>query len=396
MLAGGTVGDLHGHKRVVLSGLVLFGVASLGCGLAPSIGVLVGCRVMQGVGAALLLPGTLAVITHAFPQPGERAKAIGLWAGIGSAALAAGPLLGGAVVQGVGWRAVFVINAPIVLAAFLVAIRVAHESAEPRGRRLDVAGASLGALGLAAVTFAFIEAGHAGIGAPVIAAAVAAFVLVAALLGVEGSRAHPMLPLALLRRPGFSSANAVAGAMNLGSLGLLFVLTLYLQRVQQRSPFEAGLAVIPLFLPLGVLAPLAGRVTARIGPRLPMAAGLLTAAAGVALLLGLDPGSSYVSMLPGLLLWGVGLGVLTPAVVAAAMGAVPRERAGLASALNNTARQTGGAIGIAASGALAGSTADGAGFVSGMHVDALIAIGLWLAGIAATLAFVGRDAAGTA
>jgi MFS transporter, DHA2 family, methylenomycin A resistance protein len=390
MLAGGTIGDLHGHKRVVLTGLALFGAASLVCGVASTSGVLVAGRVLQGVGAALLLPGTLAVITHAYPERGEQAKAIGLWAAIGSVALPAGPVLGGALVDGVGWRAVFLVNVPFVLVAGVVAARLVRESADPRGRELDVGGVVLGAVALAATTFAFIEAGHGGGAAAVVVAAVVAVLALAAFVAVERSRPHPMFPLGLLRRPGFASANAVAGGMNLGTLGLLFVLTLYLQRVQDRSALEAGVALLPLFLPLSLLAPFVGRLTARVGPRLPMAAGLLTAGAGVALLARIDPGTAYVSLLPALLLWGVGLALLTPAVVAAAMHAAPEGRAGLASAVNNTARQTGGAIGIAAYGALAGSVAARASFVSGLRAGAMITLALWLAGVVATLAFVDR------
>ena len=254
MLVGGAVGDLHGHKRIVLVGLGVFGVASLACGAAPSAGLLVGARVLQGVGAALLLPGTLAIISHAFPEPGEQAKAIGIWAGIGSLALPAGPLLGGALADAFGRQR----------------RRRGHE---PR------------------------HLGHA-------------------------VRVHPLPP------------DCAA------PLGL-----------------AARVAMLPLFLPLTVLAPLAGRLTAHVGPTLPMAAGLLTAAVGVGLLVRAQAGSGYRTLLPALLLWGIGLGVLTPAVVAAAVRAVPARRAGLASAVNNTARQAGGAIGIAAFGAIAGSAA---------------------------------------
>ncbi len=352
MLGAGTVGDIGGHKRVVLWGLAVFGIASLGCGLATSTMVLVGFRILQGIGAALLLPVTLAVIAHAFPEPGDRARAIGLWAGIGSVALPAGPLLGGALVQGIGWRAVFFINVPIVAVA--VAARVVSESTESQQRSLDVPGVLLGAALLAFVTFAFVEAGHAGVSIAVVIAIVVAIGVLVTLVIVEARTADPMLPLALFRRPDFSTANAVAGTMNLAALGLIFVLTLYLQGVQRRSALDAGVAVLPLFAPLGVLAPLAGRLTARIGAKWPMAIGLLSAAVGVALLVLAQPDSNYVTLLPAMLLWGIGLGILTPAVVAAAIGAVPADRAGLASAVNNTARQAGGAIGIAAFGALAG------------------------------------------
>jgi MFS transporter, DHA2 family, methylenomycin A resistance protein len=263
MLAGGTIGDLHGHKRVILAGLGIFGVASLACGAAPSSGLLFGARVLQGVGAALLLPGTLAIISRAFPEPGEQAKAIGIWAGIGSLALPAGPLLGGALVDAFGWRAIFLVNVPIVVVALLVAVRVVGETDEPRQGRLDLAGAALAAGALAALTFAFVEAGRGGVGPPVLAAAAAAVACLVGFVVVERSREQPMFPLALFRRPDFSAANAAAGAMNLGTLGMLFVLTLYLQTVQPRSALAAGEAMLPLFLPLTVPAPLAGRLTAR-------------------------------------------------------------------------------------------------------------------------------------
>ena len=390
MLAGGTIGDLHGHRRIVLAGLAVFGVASLACGAAPNSGLLIGARVLQGVGAALLLPGTLAIISHAFPEPAEQAKAIGLWAGIGSLALPAGPLLGGALVDAFGWRAIFLINVPIVLVALPVALRVVGESVEPQQRRLDLAGTALAAAALAAVAFALVEAGRGGVGPPVLAAAAAAVACFAGFVAVERSREQPMFPLALFRQPDFSTANAAAGAMNLATLGMLFVLTLYLQTVQHRSALAAGVAMLPLFLPLTVLAPLAGRLTARVGPKLPMAAGLLVAAVGVGLLTRAHADSGYRTLFPALLLWGIGLGVLTPAVVAAAVRTVPAERAGLASAVNNTARQAGGAIGIAAFGAVAGSAAQVTTFIAGLHTDALVTVALWVAVAAATVALVGR------
>jgi DHA2 family methylenomycin A resistance protein-like MFS transporter len=388
MLAGGSTGDLHGHRRVVLVGLCLFGAASLACGAAPSAGALIAARAVQGAGAALLLPGTLAIVTHAFPEAGEQARAIGVWASIGSLALPAGPLLGGALTAAFGWRAVFLVNVPIVIAALVAAKRLVRESREPSEGRIDVSGAALAATVLAALTFAFVEAGRGGHAALVAAAAVVAIAALVAFVAVERSVEHPMLPLGLFRRPAFATANGVAGAMNLGTLGMLFLLTLYLQSVQGRSALEAGVAVIPLFLPLSLLAPLAGRLTARTGPRLPMTAGLLVAALGVGLFVDAGAGSSYVQLLPALLLWGIGMGILTPAVVAAAVRTVPAERAGLASAVNNTARQAGGAIGIAAFGAIAGNATDAGSFVSGMHLSALLAVGLWLLASAATLAII--------
>jgi DHA2 family methylenomycin A resistance protein-like MFS transporter len=334
LLVGGALGDTCGHRRVVLTGLALFGAASAGCGLAPSIGVLVAARVAQGVGAALLLPGTLAIITRAFPEPDAQARAIGVWAGVGSVALPAGPLLGGVLVQALGWRSVFLVNVPVVVGAALVALRTVR-----RDR---------------------IEGG------------------VPDLLGTGRA------VLGLLRRPAFAAANAVAGAMNFGSLGLLFLLTLFLQGVQGRSAPAAGVAVLPLFLPLVAMAPLAGRATARWGPRPTMLLGLGLGAAGVAQLAGWAAATPFIRLLPAMLTWGVGLGVLTPAVVAAALSAVPARHAGLASGVNNTARQAGGVAGIALYGSIAGSPADPTRFVAGLHLTGLMTAGLFVAAAVAT------------
>jgi DHA2 family methylenomycin A resistance protein-like MFS transporter len=219
----------------------------------------------------------------------------------------------------------------------------------------------------------------------VLGAAAVAVVAAAALIAVERRAVDPMLPLALFGRRRFTIANGVAATMNLGTLGCIYVLTLYLQVVQDRTPLQAGLAVIPLFLPVAALAPVSGRLTGRFGSRGPMLAGLLVAAAGLALLARAGADAPYGELLPAFLLWGGGLGLLTSAVVAAAVGAVESERAGLASAVNNTARQAGGAIGIAALGALAGE-ASGTAFVHGFHVAALVAAGLYVAAAVPTLA----------
>lgn len=373
MLTSGVAGDRYGHKRVVLTGLGVFGAASLACGLAQSVGVLVSARVVQGVGAALLLPGTLAIIGRAFPDDAARARAIGVWAGIGSLALPAGPLLGGALVDGWGWRAVFLINVPVVLLALLWSTAVVCESRETRPRPLDLPGMLSGGALLLATTYAFIEGGRSGAGSVrVVTAAVVALTALVALAAAELRRGDDaMLPPALLGRPAFTAANATAGIMNLCTLGTLFVLMLFLQSVQHRSALLAGLTVLPLFAPLAVTAPVGGRITSRFGPRPPAVAGLLIAAAGLALLARADAHSSYADLLPAFLLWGIGCGLLTPAVVAAAIGAVPAERAGLASAVNNTARQTGGAIGIAVAGAAVAQPGDRAGFLRGFHAVAL-------------------------
>jgi MFS transporter, DHA2 family, methylenomycin A resistance protein len=372
----GDFGDRHGHKRVVLAGLATFGVGSLGAGVAPEPRMLIAARVVQGVGAALLLPGTLAVVSRAYERPSDRARAIGMWAAISSMALPAGMIVGGALVEGPGWRWAFLVNLPVIAVALPVAATVVRETREPSGRSADGVGTNLAAAFLATVTYALIAR------APV--AGVAAGGLLVALVAVERRRPDPMLPVALFRRRSFSTATAVAATMNLGTNGTLFVLTLFLQGAQGRSPLDAGLVCLPAFAVLSLVAPAAGRAVGRFGPRRPMGIGLLCAGAGLALLVA-GP------VLPAFLLWGAGLGVLTPAVVAASMSAVGHARAGLASAVNNTARQAGGAVGVAAGGSLAGSPA-GAGFVHGFHLVAAGAAGLYV--LAAALALVTPDAPG--
>ncbi|HEX5089613.1 MAG TPA: MFS transporter [Nocardioides sp.] len=318
LLPAGAYGDRVGHRPVVLAGLAVVGLGSLGCGLAPSVAALVVARVVQGVGAAVLLPGTLATIADTHPDPAERARAIAVWAAVGSVALPAGPLVGGLLVEAFGWRSVFLLNGPVVVAAGLVVARIA-----PRGP-------------------------HSGPAEP-----------------------GPRRALALFRRPAFTTANAVAGAMNFGSVALLFLTSLYLQEVQHRSAAEAGLAMVPVTLPLAVVPPLAGRWVARRGPAPVAATGLVVAATGVGLLATWDSGTPFFALLPALVVWGCGLGTLTPAVVTAAVAAAPPDRSGLASGVNNTARQAGGALGIAAYGALAGSPTDPGRFLAGLHAAGL-------------------------
>ena len=383
LLASGVVGDRVGHRRIVLIGLVVFGLASVACTVSPTPAILVGSRVAQGVGAALLLPGTLAVISETYPGRRVQARAIGVWAGIGSLALPAGPFLGGMLVDSAGWRAVFAINIPIILVAAIVAYRVLPDSACRSTAALDHAGTALGALLLAATTLSVIEAGDVGLEPLTVAGAAVALLSLVGFVVVERRSPHPILPPAMWRRPAFATANGAAAIMNLGTLGMLFLLTAYLQTVQDRDALEAGVAVLPLFLPLVVLGPLSGRLTARVGPRIPMILGLLTAAAGFALIAGWSAHTTYWALFPGLLIWGVGLGVLTPAVVAAAVGAVEPGKSGLASGVNNTARQAGGAVGIAVYGAVAGPATRPAAFVGSMH-----ALGLATAALFVTTAAV--------
>lgn len=381
LLTGGVLGDRRGHRRVVVTGLLVFGAASLGCALAPGIGVLVAGRVAQGLGAALLLPGTLAIVTRVFPGPGERARALGIWTGTAALALPSGPLLGGLLIAGLGWRSVFAVNVPIVAAALAAALRwcpadQARPAPGPAARRIDVPGAVCAAVALGSLVYAVISAGSS-YGPAAYAAGGVAVCGAMAFVAAERRSPDPMLPPELLRSRAFTGPNAVAGAMNLVGLGMNFVLGLYLQDVLHLSPVRTGAALLPYFAPLALLAPVTGRITARLGPRPPMIAGLLTGAAGL-VVLPLMP-SGYAGLVPPMLGIGIGMGLLTAAVVTAAMSAVPPGRSGLASGVNNTARQAAGAIGVAVFGAVAGAPADARAFTAGLHGIALAAAALWLA-----------------
>lgn len=381
LLTGGALGDVLGHRRVVLAGLGIFGAASAGCALAPGSAALVAARVAQGAGAALLLPGTLAVITRAFPGRREQARALGFWAGVSALALAAGPLLGGLLVTATGWRSLFWINVPLTALAAAGTLRV--PAGQPAAGRVDVAGTVTGATALAALVYAVIQSS--------VPAAVLGVAAAVAFLAAERRSPAPMLPLTLLRSRTFAAANLVAGAMNFAGLGTILLATLYLQGVHHATPAAAALAMLPGFLPLSLLAPVTGRLTARFGPRPVMIAGLLTGSAGLLGLLRVTATSTITgAFLPAFALVGVGLGLLTAAVVAAAVGGVPADRAGIASGVNNTARQACGALGIATFGAIAGSPARPAAFVHGLHAAAVLGAALWLAAAVLTAAAVGR------
>ncbi|WP_405139118.1 MFS transporter [Nocardia sp. NBC_01388] len=390
LLAGGTLGDRFGHRRILLIGFAVFGVASLICALAPAIGVLIGGRVLQGIGGALLLPGTMAALVDAFPDRAAQAKALGTWAAISSLALPAGPLLGGLLVSGLGWRPVFWINVPlIVLALVAIPVVVPARPANRQAGGIDILGLTGFVVGLSGLVFTVISAGHHS--DPVLSAA-SALVTVAALgIALRSARhsAHPILPWDLLRRRDFLSPNVVALTMNLVFNGLLFVSMLYLQDALHYSPFAAGCAMLPLAVPLVALAPVSGRLTARRGPRTAIAIGCGAAVFGSLLLTQVHPSSGIGWLLAGFALLGVGAGLVTTSVVAAVVRATPPDRSGLATGVSNTARQIGTACGVALFGAIAGSPGT-PGFLHAIPVLAVVAAMLWAVAFAVTLNGIGR------
>jgi MFS transporter, DHA2 family, methylenomycin A resistance protein len=354
MLGAGDLADRVGSRRLFLAGMAIFGAASAACAAAPGAGVLIAARAVQGLGAAAILPSSLAIVNQLFPDPEERPKAIGVWAGLGGSALVLGPVLGGALVGPLGWRAIFWLNVPLVVGALAAGALTLPEGSTAKGARVDVAGQTLGTAALAALVLALIEGGKGGFAsAPAVVGLAVALVAFVGFLAAEKRATRPLIDLGWFRRAEFSGANAGAGLMNLGTLGGLFALGLYLQEVRGLSPLSAGLALVPLALPLAALTPFTGRLVGRIGPRLPAGLGLVASGfgyGGVALV----GGGSIDSPVGWAFLFvaGAGMGVAVPGLVAGATEALGPDRAGIASAVNNTSRQVGGAIGVALIGGL--------------------------------------------
>ena len=352
LLTGGILGDRYGRKRMFLSGLALFTLASAGCGLSGSASMLIAFRALQGVGGAMLIPGTLSILTVTFP-PQERAQALGIWAGVSGIALALGPTLGGYLVDHVGWQSVFFLNIPIGIAGFIVATRVVRESHSEFQRRLDFGGLALGTLALVSLTFGIIEANDKGWRDPLIVATLIGFVVFSvAFLMWERRSDHAMLPLALFRVPAFAAGNAIAFAISLGMFGTFFFMALYMQQIRGYRPFSAGLRLLPLTVMIIVVAPNAGRLASKYGSRWPMTFGLTMAGSGLLLMTRLTVGTPYILMVPVMMIMGIGMASTIAPMTAAVMNSVGPQRAGLGSAMTNTSREVGGVFGIALLGTL--------------------------------------------
>jgi EmrB/QacA subfamily drug resistance transporter len=349
LLTGGILGDRYGRKRMFLAGLAIFTLSSLACGLASSSLQLIAARGVQGVGAALLMPGTLSILTVTFP-PQERAKAIGLWAGVSGLALALGPTLGGYMVEHLGWESVFFLNVPIGIVAFIVATRTVRESRSDEARSLDVVGLALGTATLFSLTYALIEANQRGWSDPLIITGLVA----GALLGVsflvwEGRNPRAMMPLAFFRIPAFSAGNVVAFSVSLGMFATFFFLSLFMQNPFLRgyTAFETGLRFLPMTLMIVVTAPNAGRYASTHGSRAPMTYGLILAGGGLIGLSFITPETPYWVMGVLFAIMGHGMGSTMAPMTAAVMNSVGPQRAGLGSAMTNTSREVGGVFGIA-------------------------------------------------
>jgi MFS transporter, DHA2 family, methylenomycin A resistance protein len=391
LLTAGSLGDRLGARGVFVAGLLVFALASGLCAAAPGLGALLAARVVQGIGAALTLPTALSLVAHAFPDPRERARAIGVWVGCGGVAVAAGPPLGGLLVDGLGWRSIFLVNVPIGLAGCATALRRAASPPRAAGRSVDLAGQVLGVVSLFALTFGVIEAGARGWGSPLVGASLGvAGVGAAAFLAVERRVPSPMLPPDILRAPGVLAATAVGALVNLSFYGEVFVFSLYFQQVRGDSALVTGAALLPLTAAIPFVAAASGRIAARRGPVLPLALGLAAGALGFLGMLAAGENPAYGLLVPGFL--ATSLGSLVPApLTAVTVAAVPVDRSGLASGILNAGRQVGGALGVAIFGTLVGG-ADR--FVDGMRVSLLVAAAALALGLLIALAAIRQRTAG--
>ncbi|MCX5157502.1 MFS transporter [Streptomyces sp. NPDC054949] len=379
ILVGGALGDRFGRRRIFVVGVVWFALGSLLCGIAPNAGVLIAARALQGVGGALLTPGSLALIQGSI-HADDRSRAVGLWSGFGGVGAAVGPFLGGWLVDGPGWRWVFLINIPLAALCVPVALRHVPESRDPHAHgTFDVAGAALGAGSLALVTYALIEARNGG--ALVIAAAVGGVLLAGVFVYVERRRADPMVPPDIFASRQFTAVNLVTLCVYAAFGGFFFLAVLQLQVVAGYSALAAGAALLPTTVLMLLLSARSGALAERIGPRIPLTVGPLLCAAGMLLMSRVGPHASYVQdVLPALIVMGMGMVALVAPLTATVLASVDPGRAGLASGINNAAARVAGLLAVAALPLLAGMGPDA--YLSADLFDAAFDRAMpWCAGI---------------
>jgi EmrB/QacA subfamily drug resistance transporter len=386
LLLGGSLGDHYGRRRVFVIGVIWFAVASLLCGIAPSAEALIAARALQGIGGALLTPGSLAIIEASF-RAEDRGPAIGAWSGLGGVTAAIGPFVGGWLVQAASWRWIFLINLPLAVVVVWVAQRHVPETSDPSvGRGLDYTGAALAAVGLAGVVYALTDGPGLGWTSPqILLAGVAGVAALVVFVVWERRSRHPMLPLDIFASRQFTAANLVTFVVYGALGGSLFLMPIQLQRVVGFSPLAAGVALIPITLVMLLLSARAGRLSARIGPRVPMTLGPLLVAAGFVLYTRIGPGSAYLAdVLPGMLVFAFGLTLTVAPLTATVLAAAPAEHAGMASAVNNTVARAAGLLAVAILPVAAGITGAGAldptRFDDGFRIAVLLAAALCAAG----------------
>jgi MFS transporter, DHA2 family, methylenomycin A resistance protein len=373
ILGAGALGDRLGAKRVYVTGFAVFTAASIGCALAPTLGVLIAARVAQGIGAAVLVPGSLTLLNHAYPDPAARARAVGLWAAGASVGVGAGPLVGGVLTAAVGWRAIFLINVPIGLIGIGLTIRYAAETTRSRDRGFDPPGQLAAVVTLLALSAALVEGGRQGFTTPLVLAGFGVAVVAAlCFVAVEARTARPMLPLRLFRLRSFSAAAAIGVTINVAFYGLFFVLSLYFQDERGYSVLAAGLAFLPTSIAVFAGNLVSGR---RSDSRRVIMTGALLVLVAAAGLLVAGHGTGYATIVAQLTLLGLGIGLIVPAMTSAMLSSVDASRSGVASGTLNTARQSGSVIGVALFGSFAAGNLVG-GLRLALLVSAVLAVGV--------------------
>jgi EmrB/QacA subfamily drug resistance transporter len=392
LLLSGALGDRYGRKKIFLTGVAWFAVASLICGVAPDAPILIVARAVQGIGAALLTPGSLAILQASFREQ-DRSKAIGAWTGFAGIGTAVGPFIGGWLITAASWRLIFIINLPLAVLVLLVGLRHVPESSDPQETgRLDISGGALVTLGLIGLTYGLITGPSSGWGSPtVLVMLLAGVALLIAFVFRERRASMPLLPMSLFSSAQFSSANVVTFAVYAALSGTLFLLPIQLEQVSHYSPLEAGIALLPVTFIMLLLSARSGALAARIGPRLQMSVGPVVIGIGLFLFGRVGSSGSYLSeVLPAVLVFGFGLAINVAPLTSTVLAAAPAERAGIASAVNNDVARAGGLIAVAVLPAAAGLSASSylhaAQFSDGFHRASYISAGLCvLAGILAVL-----------
>ena len=378
ILTAGALGDRIGAKRVFMTGFAIFTLASLACAVAPNLPFLIVGRALQGFGAAVLVPNSLALLNHAYPGEQERGHAVSIWAAGASLALTAGPLVGGGLIAIAGWRSIFLVNLPLGIAGLLLAWRYTNETPPSAQRQIDLAGQLAATVALGSLAGAIIESGALGWKSPIVLGAFALFVIASAIfLVVEAKAAQPMLPLTLFKNRTFSSTALVGLLINIAFYGLIFVLSLFFQQANGLSVLQTGLAFVPMMGAVFFPNLIAARVATRIGAANTIALGAGIAAASALALLRIDHDTQYGAAAVQIMAMGGGLGLLVPPLTSTLLGSVERSRSGVASGVLNAMRQTGSVLGVALLGSLAGVAG---GLVTGLH----LALGVAAAFLAAS------------
>ena len=377
LLTAGSLADRFGARLIFVCGFAVFTGASIGCGLAADATVLVTSRGLQGVGAALCVPSSLALLGAAFPDAHARAKAVSIWAGTAALALGAGPLVGGVLVERFGWSSIFLINVPIGIVGIWLTLAHAPDTVRHEARCIDLAGQLLAVVALSVLTYAVVESGRRGwTSAPVMTGLAAAVVAAAAFVVIEGRRVQPLLPLALFRNAVLNVCSITGLTLNFGYYGLMFAMSLFFQNACHYTPLETGIAFLPMTAVVTVANVVSGRLTARFGYRLPMVVGQSLAALGYALLAFLRADSSALAIALPLLAVGTGVALAVPSINTAVLAHVDSASIGIASGVLNTARQVGGVVGVGVFGSLV--RPESSDSASGLHVAVMLAFAMTL------------------